>query len=239
MSSSPIKGSPRLNYAKLRAEMVRQIMSGGIKNQRVLDAMGIVPREKFVRDKFWKRAVYGDRATPIGHGQTMSQPWMVAKMVESVELKGNEKVLEIGVGTGYGSAILGQNAAKVFSTEIILDLARQARNNHLKLGYKNITVIDMDGTTLGYPQEAPYDAILLTACMHPKLLVAIADQLVEGGRFAVPVVTKDIHNEREFIDNQMLIMGLKKDGRMVQTSTSKCGFVPLIGDWGWSITNPG
>lgn len=172
-------------YAKRRAEMVaHQIKARGVKDKLVLQAMGKVPREKFVPLAL-KPMAYFDQPLPIGEGQTISQPYIVALMTELMGLKGGEKVLEIGTGSGYQAAILAEIAAEVYSIEIVKPLADKSRTRLENMGYRNVTVRCGDGYQ-GWPEQAPFDATIVTAAPEhiPQPLV---DQLKVGGRLVIPV----------------------------------------------------
>jgi len=171
------------NFKKQREEMVKvQIAGRGIKDKRVLDAMGSVPRERFVSpgDRF---QAHVDSPLPIGSGQTISQPYIVALMTELLSLKGDEKVLEIGTGSGYQTAILAELAGQVYSVEAISDFYRKARE--LLKSYKNITLSHRNGYH-GWEEHAPYKRILVTAA-PARVPPALVDQLAEGGIMVIPV----------------------------------------------------
>jgi len=199
----------------------RQLRDRGIKDERVLAAMAQVPRHRFVSDMRGESA-YGDYPMPIGAGQTISQPYMVAIMTECLALKGDEKVLEIGTGSGYQAAVLAECAREVCSVERIPALADAARAALQELGYSNVHVVVGDGT-LGWPEQAPYDAILVAAGA-PHIAQAWRDQLAEGGRMAVPVGDRYA---------QTLIAGFKRGDRLEERGVCGCVFVPLIGEQGW------
>ncbi|MEJ5378319.1 MAG: protein-L-isoaspartate(D-aspartate) O-methyltransferase [bacterium] len=168
-----------------RARMVReQIEARGIRDSRVLEAMASVPRHRFVPETEVHRA-YEDSPLPIGHGQTISQPFIVAYMCEALELKGHEKVLEIGTGSGYHAAALSLLAKEVYTIEIVEALADEARQRLKRLGYGNVKVIFGDGYK-GLPEEAPFDAIVVTAA-PPEIPQELLRQLKTGGRMVVPV----------------------------------------------------
>jgi protein-L-isoaspartate(D-aspartate) O-methyltransferase len=168
-----------------RLRMVReQIQARGVKDPRVLEAMGSVPRHRFVPDSEASKA-YQDSPLPIGHGQTISQPFIVAYMCEAMELKGHEKVLEIGTGSGYHAAVLSLLAKEVYTIEILQPLAEAARNRLKELGYQNVKVFCKDGYR-GLPEEAPFDGIVVTAA-PPEIPQELMKQLKIGGRMVVPV----------------------------------------------------
>lgn len=211
-----------MDYESERKIMVEEQLTGrGIRDRRVLDAMGKVPRHLFVEEALRSRA-YGDYPLPIGEKQTISQPYMVALMTESLELKGNEKVLEIGTGSGYQSAVLAELCEKVYSVERIKSLAVKARDRLDSLGYLNVAIKIFDGT-YGWMEHAPYDAIIVTAGA-PDIPKSLIDQLAVGGRMVIPIGD-------EF--SQTLVK-LEK-GRDGITTTNICGcvFVKLVGNHGW------
>jgi protein-L-isoaspartate(D-aspartate) O-methyltransferase len=205
-----------------RREMVaRQIRSRGIRSTRVLEAMETVPRHLFIPSQFVPGA-YNDEPLPIGEGQTISQPFMVAAMAEALSLEGNERVLEVGAGSGYQAAILARLAASVIAVEMQQTLAASAREHLAGLGYTNVSVEVGDGSA-GWPAEAPYDAILVTAGA-PEVPQPLIDQLAEGGRLVIPVGPPD---------QQELMRIIKREGRTTQQTLYACRFVPLLGRYGW------
>ncbi|MDJ0682909.1 MAG: protein-L-isoaspartate(D-aspartate) O-methyltransferase, partial [Xenococcaceae cyanobacterium MO_167.B52] len=168
-----------------RKQMVEsQIRGRGIQDERVLAAMSQVPRHQFV-DSSWKNLAYSDHPLPIGHQQTISQPYIVAYMSEAAEISTQDKVLEIGTGCGYQAAVLGEIAQQVYSIEIIPQLAQRARQTLAQLGYKNIQVKTGDGYE-GWTEYAPYDAIIVTAAPE-KIPQALIDQLATNGKLVIPV----------------------------------------------------
>jgi protein-L-isoaspartate(D-aspartate) O-methyltransferase len=206
-----------------RLRMVReQIASRNIRDERVLDAMRTVPRQYFVPFEYRYRA-YGDGPLPIGEGQTISQPYVVALMTQLLTLKGHERVLEIGTGSGYQAAILGRLAKEVFSIERHESLALKAREALALSGADNIRVLIGDGSK-GLPEFAPFDAILLTAAA-PKIPAVLGDQLADNGRLVGPVGGAR---------GQTLQMVQKKEGRFVRRKLVPVAFVPLRGEFGWS-----
>jgi protein-L-isoaspartate(D-aspartate) O-methyltransferase len=206
-----------------RQKMVEeQLVGRGIKDIKVLVAMNGVPRHFFVQESFHHKA-YGDHPLPIGGSQTISQPYIVGAMTEALQLKGHERVLEIGTGSGYQTAILAELADKVFTIERIKSIARIAKNKLDQLGYVNILYKIFDGT-YGWRDQSPYDAILVTAA-GPEIPKTLVEQLVDGGRIVAPIGDNA---------SQTLTL-LTKVGS--QTRTQKlmdCSFVPLIGKYGWS-----
>lgn len=209
-------------YKKLRDWMVEnQIVERGIKDKRVIEAMKKVPRDLFVPEEIRDDA-YDDRALPIGYGQTISQPYIVALMTELLELKGDEKVLEIGTGSGYQAAVLAEIVREVHTIERIPELAEDARKRFDKLGYRNIKVYVKDGTE-GLPEEAPFDRIIITAAT-PEVPEPLITQLKEGGILVAPV------GERY---SQYMLKAEKKEGRLYKHYLIPVAFVPLIGKYGW------
>lgn len=198
-----------------------QLIPRGIRDQRVLDAMMKVPRHLFVEEALRGEA-YNDHPLPIGHKQTISQPYIVAVMTQALELKGNEHTLEIGTGSGYQTAILAELCEKVYTIERIRSLLEQARKRLWDLGYTNILFKAFDGT-LGWEEYAPFDAIIVTAGA-PKVPQPLLDQLAEGGRLVIPVGGKF---------SQDLIKITKKNGNIIQQDLGGCRFVDLIGVHGW------
>jgi protein-L-isoaspartate(D-aspartate) O-methyltransferase len=198
-----------------------QLIPRGIKHKKVLQAMTTVPRHLFVEEGLRAQA-YSDYPLPIGEGQTISQPFMVALMTEALALTGREKVLEIGAGSGYQAAVLSLMAERVFSIERIPALASKARKVLDSLHYSNVQIRVGDGTG-GWPEEAPFDAIIVTAA-SPDVPQTYIDQLAEGGRLVIPV-------GGEFLQELMRIT--KTDGRTVTEDLGGCRFVKLVGKYGW------
>ena len=209
-------------FENARREMVaRQIGDRGIRSERVLAAMESVPRHLFVPREHVS-AAYSDEPLPIGEGQTISQPFMVAAMADALSLLGSERVLEIGAGSGYQAAVLSQLAAEVVAVEAQPLLADRARELLQKLGYRNVRIELGDGS-LGWPADVPYDAILVTAAA-PAVPPPLIEQLAEGGRLVIPVGGSE---------HQDLLRIVKRDGATSQESLYPCRFVPLIGRYGW------
>ena len=208
--------------AARRAMVETQIRKRGVSSPRVLEAMASVPRHKFVSAQFQNDA-YADKPLPIGEGQTISQPYMVAAMTEALELTGSERVLEIGTGSGYQAAVLSALASQVISVENHTSLALAAQERLTRLGYANVHVHNGDGSA-GLPDAAPYDAILVTAGA-PQIPQVFAGQLREGGRIVIPV------GDRE---NQDLIVAQKKNGELRSRALFACKFVLLLGRYGWT-----
>jgi protein-L-isoaspartate(D-aspartate) O-methyltransferase len=204
------------DMAEERDEMVReQIQARGIGDARVLQAMRDVKRHLFVPGES-ARDAYEDYPLPIGEGQTISQPYIVALMTELLELKPTDRALEIGTGSGYQAAILSRLAGRVYSMEIVPSLGEAASKRLDLLGYDNVEVRIGDGY-LGWPEEAPFDAIIVTAA-PPEIPQALVDQLADGGRMVLPVGT----------NYQELMLLEKKDGRLSKRVVTAVRFVPMV-----------
>ncbi|HEX2458302.1 MAG TPA: protein-L-isoaspartate(D-aspartate) O-methyltransferase [Vicinamibacterales bacterium] len=213
-----------MDDAAARHRMVEeQIVSRGIHDARVLDALRSVPRHAFVPDAM-KDEAYEDRPLPIGEGQTISQPYMVAAMSALLEPRETDRVLEVGTGSGYQTAILARLAAEVVSIERHVSLAEAAAARCAALGLTNVRVIVGDGTE-GAPDRAPFDRILVTAGA-PAVPETLKAQLAEGGRLVIPVGPPGF---------QRLTALDLRDGRFAETTGEGCVFVPLIGRHGWSV----
>lgn len=216
-----------LSADKLREKCVKdQIAARGVSDRLVLNAMRTVRRELFVAKGDANRA-YEDRPLPIGAGQTISQPYIVAVMIEALQLKGGERVLEIGAGSGYATAVLAEIAAEVFSIERIGELARLAEQNLAKAGCRNVQVRHADGTE-GWPEAAPFDAILVSAG-GPSVPRPLMRQLAIGGRMVVPV-------GREPRAQDLIRVRRLGDDTFEQDDLGKVRFVPLIGKEGWETS---
>lgn len=198
-----------------------QLIPRGIKDPKVLDAFYKVERHKFVPENLIASA-YGDFPLAIGEGQTISQPYIVALMSECLDLRGEEKVLEIGTGSGYQTAILAQLCQLVYSIERIESLARRAKNLLEELGYLNIKIMTGDGT-LGWPKEAPFDRIIVTAA-SPRVPQPLIDQLKDPGKLILPLGDTF---------SQVLTVVEKKKGKIHSTEICGCVFVSLLGEHGW------
>ena len=210
------------HYRIARERMVNtQLIPRGIKDPRVLAAMNKVPRHLFVDEALTDQA-YQDHPLPIGYGQTISQPYIVALMSEALELLGDEKVLEVGTGSGYQAAILGELAKKVYSVERIPQLLSRARKILDSLGYNNV-FLKLDDGTWGWEEFAPYDAIIVTAA-SPKVPEPLLKQLADPGVMVIPVGDEY---------SQDLVRIRKRDGRYFQEDLGGVRFVRLIGDHGW------
>jgi protein-L-isoaspartate(D-aspartate) O-methyltransferase len=211
-----------MGFEELRDFMVRtQLIPRGIKDENVLRAMKKVPRHLFVDESIQDRA-YEDMALPISEGQTISQPYMVAVMTELLGLQGTEKVLEVGTGSGYQAAILSELSKEVYTIERFEKLAQEAEKRFRILGYSNIYVKTGDGT-LGWPEEAPFERIIITAGT-PMVPDPLMQQLAQGGIIVAPV------GERF---SQQLIKVKKSERGLSEEFHTMCVFVPLVGKYGW------
>jgi protein-L-isoaspartate(D-aspartate) O-methyltransferase len=211
-----------MDYAKLRELMVEtQLLPRGVKDVRVLDAMRRVPRHVFMHSSLQHNA-YDDMALPIGEGQTISQPYMVAVMTELLELSGNERVLEIGTGSGYQAAILAELSREVYTVERLPSLAETAKQKLRSLSYDNIYVRFGDGT-LGWPERSPFDRIIVTAAA-PKIPEPLMEQLAMEGILLAPIGSRF---------SQQLLKVRKTRKGIYEEYHTPCIFVPLIGQQGW------
>jgi protein-L-isoaspartate(D-aspartate) O-methyltransferase len=216
-----LRGDPE--FAELRASMVeRQLRRRGISDERVLAAMGSVPREHFVPADV-RRSAYSDSALPIGYEQTISQPWVVAAICQALALKGGEKVLEIGTGSGYSAAVLSKLAEHVVSIERVPELGQWARQRLEELGIDNVEVIVGDGSR-GHPEGAPYDAIAVHAA-SPEAPHSMLAELATDGRLVVPIATGSA---------DLLTAFIRESGDLRQETIGPCRFVPLIGAEGFT-----
>jgi protein-L-isoaspartate(D-aspartate) O-methyltransferase len=214
--------SPPSTFDINRERMIEeQLVARGITDQRILEAMRTVPRHLFVEDAFQAHA-YGDFPLPIGSGQTISQPYIVALMSLTLQLTGTEKVLEIGTGSGYHAAILSRLCQKVYTVERIDGLVGRARKVFDRLRYHNI-ISRIDDGTVGWPAEAPFDRIIVTAG-GPRIPEPLIAQLAEPGRLVMPVGGQDVQ-ELQVVD--------KRDGSITVTTIEQVRFVDLIGAHGW------
>jgi protein-L-isoaspartate(D-aspartate) O-methyltransferase len=210
------------NFEKARARMVEeQLIPRSIHDQKTLEAMRKVPRHLFVEDAL-KNQAYGDYPLPIGRGQTISQPYIVALMTQALGLKGHEHVLEIGTGSGYQAAILSQICEKVYTVERIDTLLVQARKVFDSLHYLNILTKLDDGTN-GWPAYSPYDVIIVTAG-GPKIPLPLLEQLADPGILVIPVGDRGVQDLR---------LVTKKEGEIKEKTIELVRFVNLIGDHGW------
>jgi protein-L-isoaspartate(D-aspartate) O-methyltransferase len=204
---------------KSREEMVRnQLAAGGIRNAEVLQAMAEVPRHEFVPPSL-RAYAYADGPLPIGHGQTISQPFIVAYMTQAMELRKEDTVLEIGTGSGYQAAILGKLTKEVYTIEIVQPLAESARAVLSKLGFENVHVRLGDGY-LGWPEKAPFDAIIVT-CAPDHVPEPLISQLKEGGRLVIPVGAAG--------GIQQLVLLRKRNGQISKEKMLDVRFVPMTG----------
>lgn len=210
------------DFAAAREAMVRdQLIRRGVGDERVLTAMRTVPRHEFVLPEHLGLA-YDDQPLPIGEGQTISQPYVVALMLEHLHLRGDEKVLEVGTGSGYQAAVLAELAAEVYTIDRVESLARTARERLLRLGYDNVTVVAGDGTN-GLPEQAPFEGIIVAAAA-PGLPEPLIEQLAPGGRLVAPVGRRH---------TQSLVVASKVGDQIAQRELCGVVFVPLIGEHGW------
>lgn len=217
-----------MNFDFARKKMVQeQILARGISDRLVIDAMLKIPRHLFVQEAMAAQA-YSDSPLPIGEKQTISQPYMVALMTELLSLTGNEKVLEIGTGSGYQTAILATLADRVYSAERIRPLALRARKclDSLKLFNVMLRINDNEGSPIGWEEEAPFDAIIVTAGA-PNVPKILTDQLSPCGRLVIPVGTDS--------DQQLIKITRNSAGELESTTSVGCRFVPLIGRQGWQV----
>ncbi len=211
-----------MDYAALRMKMVReQLLSRGIRDKRVLAAFEKVERHKFIPDSMLPDA-YADFPLPIGENQTISQPYMVALMTENLCLNGKEKILEIGTGSGYQTAILAELAKEVCTIERLEHLSKKAQTTLEKIGYDSIKYKVGDGT-LGWPEEAPFDRVIITAA-SPQIPLPLTEQLKENGRMVIPL--------GETL-GQVLTLVEKKENKLEAIRVCGCVFVPLIGKYGY------
>jgi protein-L-isoaspartate(D-aspartate) O-methyltransferase len=212
------------DFERLRERMVeRQIAARGIRDPRLLDALRQVPREQFVSPDYGADA-YGDHPLPIEAGQTISQPYIVALMIEAAQIHAGDQVLEVGAGSGYAAAVISRVAGEVIAIERKFELVEVARERMQRLGYTNVSIVEGDGTR-GWPDRAPYDAILAAASgSHvPQPLI---DQLAPGGRLVMPV------GRRAWVQ-QLVKLTKLPDGQTERENLGEVRFVPLIGAQGW------
>ncbi|MEA3328574.1 MAG: protein-L-isoaspartate(D-aspartate) O-methyltransferase [Candidatus Omnitrophota bacterium] len=210
-------------WRELSRQMVdSQLIFRGVSDKSVLAAFGNVPRHRFIPEGLDKINPYGDYPLSIGEGQTISQPYMAALMTESLQLKGGEKVLEIGTGSGYQAAVLAELTEKVYTIERIASLAKRAEQTLSELGYANIKIKTDDGS-LGWKEFSPYDAIVVTAGA-PSIPPCLVEQLAGKGRLVLPVGNAF---------NQMLTLLTRDNDQVIKSDICSCVFVPLIGKEGW------
>jgi protein-L-isoaspartate(D-aspartate) O-methyltransferase len=225
LTSTPSRQALQAEYRIPRDRMIDRLRGHyGIRDPKVLEAMRTVPRHFFVTDALRGRS-YDDNALPIDFNQTISQPFIVARMTELLELDKKSRVLEIGAGSGYQTAVLAQLASQVYSIERIGELARQAQGRIRDLGIYNATVKAFDGT-LGWNAYGPYDGILVAAG-GPRIPDPLIAQLKTGGRLVIPI--------GETRESQKLIRVIKTEGGHSIEEHGPCQFVPLIGQHGWSL----
>lgn len=210
-------------YLRMREDMVkRQLESRGIKDKNVLNAMRVVPRHLFVSEALMDQA-YGDYPLPIGEQQTISQPHIVAEMTQSLELSKDDRVLEVGTGSGYQAAILAQIVFKVYTIERIHSLFLKTRKLFDTLKYHNIVTRYSDGTT-GWKEESPFDAIIVTAG-GPEIPEVLVNQLADGGRLVIPVGDQNVQ--------ELVKVSKDRRGGVNVTNMGGCRFVKLVGEYGW------
>ena len=209
-------------YAYRRAQMLESLKQGGITDKRVMEAMAEIPRHYFVPEAFRHQAYDDDVSIHIGEGQTISQPRIVALMTASARIDPQDRVLEVGTGSGYQAAVLSKLARFVFTVERVASLARQAKSVLDQLGVDNVSIKVMDGT-LGWRAQAPYDAILVTAGA-PEVPEPLVEQLADGGRLVVPVGSRE---------TQVLKIVQRRGDRTFAHELKGACFVPLIGRHGW------
>lgn len=214
---SPLLLAAPRDEARIRDAMVRDtIERRGVRDPAVLKAMRTVPRHMLVPERH-RRDAYDDSPLPIGHGQTISQPYIVALMSEIVGVAPGDKVLEIGTGSGYQAAVLAEMGAKVFTIEIVPELARRAAADLREIGYADIATREGDGY-FGWPEEAPFDAIVVTAAAD-RIPPPLIEQLADGGRMIIPVGPP--------MGDQFLVLVTKKDGKVRTKTVLPVRFVPL------------
>ncbi len=221
MSGPPAESDPRLAQARQRM-VADQLRARGIADSRVLDVMGRVPRERFVTDSV-RRHAYDDEALPIDAGQTISQPFMVARMTELLAPRPGDRILEIGTGSGYQAAILAELGASVTTIERHEDLASTARERLVALGLGDRIDVRVGDGSLGLPDEGPWDGIIVTAAA-PDITHALREQLADGARLVIPVGPRD---------RQILTVVTRRGNEWTERPDSACVFVPLVGAGGW------
>ncbi len=213
----------QIDYEEQRRRMIRnQLAARDVTDERVLSVMKEIPREKFIPEQ-WREYAYEDRAVPIGMGQTISQPYMVAIMTQLLELSDKDRVLEIGTGSGYQTAILARLAKEVFTVERIVELSERARKVLEEIGITNVH-FKIDDGTLGWPEYSPYEKIIVTAGA-PHIPDALISQLAEGGIMIIPVGP---------MEHQTLMKVTKISGKIFKEPVLGCRFVKLIGQEGWN-----
>lgn len=212
-------GSPQRD----RKTMIEYLRSQGIRDELVLQAMGNVPRHQFIQESLWDDA-YANLPLPIDEEQTISQPYMVALMTESLTLTRSDRVLEIGTGSGYQTAILAELVAEVYTIERFPTLSEAAQERLISAGYKNIHFKIGDGTS-GWSENQPYDAIIATGAA-PDIPTSFIKQLTDGGRIVIPVGNRQV---------QKLLLVRKRNNSIKKSELCYCRFLPLIGEEGWPV----
>lgn len=211
-----------MTFEQQRIQMVEeQLRSRGLKDERLLAAFRRVPRHLFVPQEF-QREAYADHPLPIGAGQTISQPYIVALMTDCLRLHGHERVLEIGAGSGYGTAILAELALEVYAVERLPELLSPLQQRLSELGYLNAHLTPGNGS-LGWPEHAPYDAIVVSAAA-PTIPPPLIEQLADGGRIVLPIGPPEA---------QTLTAVERREGHLHTKAVAQCVFVPLVGQHGW------
>jgi len=213
-------------YAGQRRALIGTMQDRGIRDLNVLRAFDLIHRHEFIPESVRHRA-YEDAAVPIGHGQTASQPSLQALYMQVLDLKQGDKVLEVGTGCGFQTAVLAQLVDRVYSVERIRDLAVRAREKLDELRISNVAILVGDGT-IGWSRYAPYDAILVAAG-GPEIPRPLVEQLAEGGRMLIPVGGRDM---------QHLVLVTRRGEQIEQRQVTECMFVPLLGRFGWSTEAP-
>ncbi|HLK07938.1 MAG TPA: protein-L-isoaspartate(D-aspartate) O-methyltransferase [Candidatus Angelobacter sp.] len=218
-----MSGNGTQPFAAERFSMVEsQLRQRGIRDERLLAAMSKVPRHEFVSRQNWNEA-YADHPVPIAEKQTTSQPYMIAAMIQAAEIMPEDRVLEIGAGSGYQTALLAELASQVFAVERYASLAEAAQKTLERLGYRNAKIVTGDGS-LGLPEAAPYDAIIVSAAA-PRIPQALMEQLAVGGRLLIPVGEAD--------QQVLQLVQRHADGSTTVRTLEGCRFVPLIGEQGF------
>jgi protein-L-isoaspartate(D-aspartate) O-methyltransferase len=218
-----MNGNGTQPFATERFSMVEsQLRQRGIRDERLLAAMSKVPRHEFVSQQNWNEA-YADHPIPIAEKQTTSQPYMIAAMVQAAEIKPGDRVLEIGAGSGYQTAVLAELASQVFAVERYASLTETAQKTLERLGYRNAKIVTGDGS-LGLPESAPFDAIIVSAAA-PSIPQALVDQLAVGGRLLIPIGEAD--------QQVLQLVQRNADGGTSVRTLEGCRFVPLIGEQGF------